>query len=580
VTVAAKRKQKRERTICPTHDIGAEWYRILKLLPGYNCFHDADAFYFDEAAADFVCNFFETRLHHVEGGPEIVGTLVVLEDWQRAFLGALFGWKQKADGQRRYKKALLYIPRKNSKTTMCAGITLLMLLCENEGGQQIFFGAATSEQAAMAKNIAEKMIGYDDDMTRELKPLRMSIHTKDKQHFCRILSKTPSGKHGRNANLALMDELHEHPNSDLSDSITSSMGARNQPLTIFTTTADFVRPSFCNETYEYACGVRDGLFINHSYLPVIYAAEDTDDWTDRKLWRRVNPNLGVSVNMEFLESEFAEAQRVPSKRNTFKRLYLNMRTQSNIHWLDIQRWDKCSGLAPGETPQAWRARMLNELKGQRAWAGLDLGSVSDLTSLALLFEGDSVGYPESLIAIPYFWFPKGAIDEIGDMNKELYTQWAEADMLAMTAGDVMDYAVIPAALSSLRAKFRIPEIAADTAFQGNQLSIQLHNDYDIVTEVFAQHFGNYDTPTKDLEMRTRNQTIIHGANPVLRWMASHAMVAEDMHGRIKPVKEAKNSSKKIDGIAALTMALGRWHMREKDSKQSRYNDPGRTLMTL
>ncbi len=547
-----------------------EWRAWLALLPGYDCFKNASAYYFDEDAADFVCEFFETRLHHVEG--DLEGQLIKLEPWQRAFLGAIFGWKRKSDGLRRYRKVLLYIPRKNSKTTIVAGIVLLMMACEDEGGQQIYFGAADREQARITKTIAEKMISYDDDLANMMKVLNYSIETKDRRHICRVLSKAPRGKHGKNCNCALFDELHEFESGKLCEDIESSMGARSQPLTIFTTTADYVRESKCNDTRDYFAAVRDGTIEDAEALPVIYETSHDADVNDHAVWAKVNPNLGVSVKPEFLEAEFRKALLSKRDMAKFKRLYLNMRTQTATDWIDINEWDACSGLV-NETPKAWRERILAACVGKKCWGGLDLGSVSDLTSYGLLFDGADCGYRGALVIVPFFWTPEESIPMLPDLYRWLYESWVDDGFLITTAGNVMDFNDLQDQIVKLNKKYPMLKAFADVAFQGHQLSIALQNDHGIKVEGFAQSFTNYDTPTKDLDARIQNKTIIHGGNPVLRHQASHVMVAEDRNQRIKPVKESINSPKKVDGIQCTVMALGSWHMRDKNKPRSRYNDP-------
>src|SRR5207245_1354485 len=147
-------------------------------------------------------------------------------------------------------------------------------------------------------------------------------------------------------------------------------------------TADIFRPSICNEKYDYACRVRDGILPDPSFLPVIYEALPTDDWTDPVVWAKANPNLGVSVSLDYLQRECAKAKENPAYENTFRRLHLNTRTEQSVRAIPMDKWDRCGRNAD---PIQWRQEALKRLRGQECWGGLDLGSTADLTALALLF---------------------------------------------------------------------------------------------------------------------------------------------------------------------------------------------------
>ena len=143
----------------------------------------------------------------------------------------------------------------------------------------------------------------------------------------KVISADADTKHGYNTHLAVINELHAQPNRELVDVLGTSTGSRRQPLILYITTSDYERPSICNEKYDYATKVRDGIIDDASFLPVVYEATKDDDWKDPKIWRKANPNFGISVSEEYLARECKRAQEVPSYENTFKRLHLNIRTE-------------------------------------------------------------------------------------------------------------------------------------------------------------------------------------------------------------------------------------------------------------
>lgn len=533
----------------------SQWFELFKLIPGYDCLRDADGYHFDCAAAQHVIDFFQTRLRHIKG-PK-AGQPIILENWQKAVLGCIFGWKNK-DGSRRYREVFLYIPRKNGKTILIAGIAVMMLVCGSEGGQEIYSAAAEKEQAKIAHSMAKGMVEKDPDINSRVTIYKDYIETNTGNHIYRALSAEAYSKHGFNASCILIDELHAHPNGDLVEVLVSSTGARAQPLTFYATTADYDRPSVCNEKLTYAKSVRDGEFSAPEFLPVLFMAETSDDWESEETWRKANPNLGVSVPIEFFRAEYMKAKRILTHQNTFRRLYLNQQTQQVNRWIDLGDWDKCSGLKDGETPLEWRYRILGEAAGLPCHAGLDLGAVSDLTALTLLFDGESLGYPDSVVVVPFAWCPGDSIDAKTEKNQALYWSFSEQGLMDTTPGNVADYRYIRMAINDLGEQYRIQSIMADRLFQGAQLCIELADDgFDVVE--FGQGFLSMAAPSKEFEERVKAGRIIHGGNPLLRWQAGNVNVKEDPSGNMKPVKPSKNSEQKIDNIVCAIMALAKYN---------------------
>ena len=251
----------------------------------------------------------------------------------------------------------------------------------------------------------------------------------------KVVSAEAYTKHGVNAHGVIIDELHAQPNRELVDVLTTSTGARRQPLIIYITTADFDRESICNEKYDYACKVRDGIIADPAFLPVIYEAQRDDDWTSPAVWARANPNLGVSVSREYLERECRRAQETPTYENTFKRLHLNLRTQQDVRWLSIEAWDAC-----GDEPVDESA-----LDGQACFAGLDLSTTTDVSALALVFP-DSDG---TVAVVSRFWIPGDNAEKRERRDRVPYQTWCRQGLIDMTPGNVIDYERIRSAINEL-----------------------------------------------------------------------------------------------------------------------------------
>ena len=472
-------------------------------------------------------------------------------------LGNMFGW-MRPDGTRRYRTALIYVPRKNAKTTIAAGIALYLTFCDSEAGAEVYSTAANEDQAALCFDIAKGMVIASPLLSKRGKPFRRVITYEERLSRYVALSSKANTKHGLNPHGVILDELHAYRDRELVDTMVTGMGARKQPLTIYTTTADFGRPSICNETHDYACKVRDGIINDISFLPIIYEASRDEDWTKEATWKKANPNYGVSVKPDDMREACQKAQDSPAGENTFKRLRLNIITEQADRWLSMEKWDACAG------PIGWKD-LRDEMRGKECFAGLDLAATTDLCSLVLHFPNE--GRP---VALPFFWVPRESALAREKKDRVPYLTWAREGALILTDGNVVDYDAVRAFINDIAEVYQIKEIGFDP-FAGTQISNQLTQDGHKVV-AFRQGFISMNAPTKELERITLGGVFSHGGHPVLRWNASNVAVETDAAGNLKPSKN--KSTEKIDGIVSLIMGIGGVMARDLGAGRSVYESAG------
>jgi phage terminase large subunit-like protein len=503
-------------------------------VAGYDPLRDAAECRWDGEAAERVLEFFPSCLTHTKG----FSGKFELADWQRDVIATLFGWRRH-DGTRRYREALIAVPRKNGKTSLCAGLSLYCLSCDGEKGPEVYCAAFSRDQATLLFDPAAQMVRSHPRMADSL-----VIHDSVKRiidHRCggfmRAIPAEAASSHGFNASAVIFDELHTQPNRDLYDVLKTSTGARKQPLFVSITTAGYDRHSICWEVWEYARKVRDGIIEDPFFLPVIYELPDDADWTDREVWQAVNPNYGVSLSAEYLEEAFARAQSIPAYENTFRNLHLNQWVEQATRWFSMDAWDT----GDSDPDLAY---------GQECWAGLDLSATTDVSAFVMAFPR-----PDGSFAVDCrFWVPGESARERERRDRVPYSQWRDQGFLTFTAGGSVDYDIIRRDLNQLREQYNIRQIAIDR-WNANQLAHQLQADqFDV--GFFGQGYASMNSPAKHLEALIAENKLVHGGNPVLRWMASNVAVETDAAGNIKPSKKA--STERIDGIVALCMALGSW----------------------
>lgn len=488
---------------------------------------------YDAAAAEKAVSFFHDCLRHTKG--KWRGEPFTLSDWQADVVRKIYGTK-KADGTRQYRTVFIAVPRKQGKTTFAAGLALYSLFCDGEKGAEVINAAADREQAALCFETAKQMVEFEPLLFNRSETYKRSIIRPEKGASYKVISSDAGTKHGLNVSYAGIDELHAWKNRELYDVIVTSQGAREQPLNVITTTAGYDKKTVCYELWRYAEQVRDGVIDDPTFLPVIFAADEDDDWTDPKTWAKANPNYGVTVQKEFFEQECAKAKAMPAYQNVFRRLYLNQWTEAENAWLSTEAWKACGGALP-------------DLTGKPCFGGLDLSTTTDISAFTLNFPLDD----GSVAILPYFFIPKDAINRRIKRDRVPYDVWVRNGYIDVHEGKAIDYDKIRAKINELGKIYNIKEIAIDR-WNGHQISKQLEDD-GFTMVGFGQGFASMSEPTKKFETLVLTEKLRHGDNPVLKWMAANVMAEQDAAGNLKPSK--KKSTEKIDGIVASIMGVGR-----------------------
>ena len=512
-------------------------------------------YYFDKQAANKAIGFIETFCTHTKG--ELSGTALILEDWQKKIVGDLFGWKNKKTNLRRYRTAYIQIARKNGKSTLAAALALLMLYVDDEKGSEVYSAASNRQQAGIVFEIAKGMIQNNKELNSRGKIFRNSIINEGKGNFYQAISSDSKTKHGFNANCVIYDELHTAPNRELWDALATSVGSRRQPLIITITTAGFDRQSICYELYSYAKRILNKSLKDDTFYPCVFECDIDDDIQDEKVWKKANPNYGISLKKKYMKIESQKAMDVPSYLNTFKRLHLNMWTDSVSVWIPNSEWMECH-----------QEFDYDSLDGCAAWGGLDLASTRDLSALTLVFKVE-----DKFVIMPYIFVPKeNAIKRSKIDGVDYLTFIRENDVIA-TEGDVQDYSFIRKTINDLSKKYRIQSIAYDR-WGASQLILDLTNQDGVPMSPLGQGFVSLSAPTKTFEREILAKNVIHPNNKCLNWCMSNVAIQEDASGNLKP---AKNKSKeKIDPVVATICAFA--EMMTMDSGESVYDERGLILL--
>jgi phage terminase large subunit-like protein len=561
--VGKRSKEKNDSSPAPSSSLDD----IILLLPGYNPHDQAGECRFDEAAAAYAIAFIEECCKLAKGSAaRAAGTPFLLEPWQKAIVANLFGWKR-ADGTRRYRECLIYVAKKNGKTAFVAAVMLYVLCCDNEFGAELYSAASCKEQASLLFSHAIGMVRQESELSSRLtvygakggSQQRAIVYESMMAAYKCLCADADTGD-GVNPHFAAIDELHRHASPELAEVLQKSTAARRQPLVLYTTTADYNRPSLCNTMVKRAREVRDNKGdraqpgYDPAFLPVVYEADAKDDFKLPATWRKANPNLGVTVTEEFLARECLKAQEMPTELNNFLRLHLNIVTDADEAWMSGEVWRACSGLREGETPQQWRERMLEELKGKPCYLGWDLSAKIDLTALVAIWRPDNATDP--WIIIPWFWVPAETAKQKEETDRVPYATWARQGFVIMTEGNVIDQQAVRAQVKKLASDYPLKEIGFDP-YKSEELVRQLMEEDGLKDQLIEVRQGSrsLSEPMLEVEALAVSNRIQHGNNPAMAWMMGNVCAKRDENGNIQPNK--KKSTGKIDGPVALFTGMAR-----------------------
>jgi phage terminase large subunit-like protein len=540
---------------------------LIRTLPGYDPFDQAEDCHFDEVEAQFYIDFIEQCIKLVKGTKyRQAGESFRLEWWQKAITANLFGWKR-PDGLRRYLECLIYVAKKNGKTAFVAALIVAVASINVEFGAELYSIASSKDQAAILFGHAAGMVRLEGELSRRLTVYgakggsqQRSIVNEERMGTYRPLSADADTSDGLNPSFLAADEIHRYPDGELLEVMIKSMASRAQPLVVCTTTADYNRPSTCNDLLKRAKTVRDNkgdptrMGYDPGFLPVIFEASKDDDWKSPATWRKANPNLGVTVTEEFLARECKKAEEVPSTLNDFLRLHLNIVTDASEAWMSMDRWAKCSGLHAGETPRQWRERMLELLQGETCFLGMDLSAKVDLTAIVQIFPPND--RHDKWIWIPHFWVPADTAHIKEKRDHVPYSAWERDGFVKLSGGGEVDTPALRAFINATDAIYPIQEIAYDD-WNGTELSRQLRDEDGFKNRMWVVRQGHksLSDPMKELEAMIVSGRAEHGANPAMDWMVGNIVAKKDSNANITPDK--KESINKIDGGVALITGMAR-----------------------
>ncbi len=521
-------------------------------------------YYFDPLWAIDACEFIE-KLPHIEGQWD--SPTIVLEPAQIFELCCIFGWRHKQGAYRdrsdprRFTVVYKEEARKNGKSTFAAGIALYCENCENENGPQVKCAATTGGQARIIFDIAKKMVERTKALRDAfgLEALANSIVNYRNGGSIQPINAKASTQDGLNPHLTIIDELHAHKDRGLFDVLMSARGARKNPLSYYVTTAGYDMTGVCYEQRTILTKILEGIFKAEHFWGIIYTLDEeikgpngeiiqkADDPFDPKVWIKANPLWHCAVNQKEFIAARDQAKISPQSEGEFKTKRCNLWLGAAQAWLNMAQWDSC---ADGSLK-------IEDFYGQEAYIGNDLSSKRDTTSSVLLTH-TAEGYP---VWFGRFYLPQKNVEELAKKHAH-YIAWAKQGLFILTEGNYIDYNKVETDLDEWYKLFNVLETAFDP-WGSTQMAASIEGKGQ-PTIILPYTSKNITPPALELEGMIQSGLCRHNGDPVMKWMASNAVVDRRVDGSILPKKENKDSPNKIDGIAALLTAWARRIVAESD----------------
>ena len=480
---------------------------------------------------------FCSLIKHFKG--KSAGEQFKLEPWQQFIAANILGFYYKNTDDRKYTNSLICVSRKQGKTALAALFCLWFLIGDGESGAEVDLAANSRQQAQIAYEFCTNYAKQLDPSGKELKCLRTGIKLKLNDSNLNVFAADSTKLDGFNASFALIDEYHAAKDSRLYDVLKSSQGQRKNPHLMVISTVGFSITSPFKKLYDTDCEILHGLKEDDSTFAMIFALDDGDDWRDEKVWRKIAPNLDITVTTKYLREQVIQAENNVSAETGILVKNFNVWQQVTNIWIPDSYVNRC-----------FKKISYSDFNEDTSlcYCGTDLAAVGDMTAVSCMFTKDG---DDKLYFITEYFLPETALTE--SPNRELYKQWKRQGLLTITEGNVTDYTYVTKMLLTRNSHIPIRKVAYDS-WNSVQWAIQCE-EAGLPLEPYSQSIGNFNRPTRELERLIRSQKVVFQMNEITRWMFRNVLLKHDHNDNVKPTKGG-TQGQKIDGVIAILEALG------------------------
>ena len=463
------------------------------------------------------------------------GKALKLELFQKAMIEAAFGFVDE-NGNRKYRKVIFFVARKNGKSVLDSAIATYMLTADKEGGAEIYSVATKRDQSKIVWEESKKMIRKSPELAKRIRCLVGGIYYDKNDSFFRALASDSNSLDGLNSHLVIADEVHAWKDKNLLDVMYDSMSAREQPMLLETSTMGTIRQNVFDIEYDYASQVIDGTIEDETLLPIIYELDDEKEWTNEESWYKANPALGVIKGLKDLRDKVERAKNNPIELVNLLCKDFNIRQNSVNSWLSFEDLNN--------------EEKYTEWKDCYCIGGVDLSSTTDLTCATLL------GVVKGKIRVKQmYWIPTNFLEKKITEDKIPYDKWIKLGLMRLSGESKIDYHDVTKWFVEQVEQYELrPLWIGYDSWNAEYWKQEMengseYNPYNFDMVEVRQGYKTESAPLKQLKADLMDKKINYDNNPILKWNLSNIVVKTDDNENIMLSKE--KAKQRIDGAASL-----------------------------
>lgn len=515
------------------HELKDELKRLIKDL-------DNPKYIYDTSKADLIIDFMENCIKLTKS--PFYGQPMILMLWQKALIEAAYSFKFAENGRERFKKIVLLIARKNTKSETCSALGLTEAIT-GAPGADIVCSSNDFNQAAILYDAIDTMRLMIDPKEQDTHKNQRFISVKENGSKIFTLTDRTRNKEGRNIDFAIIDEVHEMKDNVILKSIEQSQSLKENPKLWIITTEGFVNDGVLDDLLKDCRKIiagEDESISAERVLPWLYTQDSEQEvWRDRNSWYKSNPTLGIVKRWDYLEEQVDEARKSKASRMFVLSKDFNFKQSNSQAWLQ-------------ESDYKYTAKFnIEEFKNAIVLGAVDLAETTDLTAakILLLRPEDKTKYVHSM-----YFIPESKLESSDDKQAGAkYAEWARDGLLTVCEGNDVDLTIVADWFYKLYEQYglRLYKCGYDVKFSKEFLKRM--DAYGFETEMVLQNKLTLSDPTKLVEADLKGKLINYNENPIDSWCLGNSALEIDNAGNVQIVKTQGQAARRIDG--AVTLAI-------------------------
>lgn len=510
---------------------------------------ETTTFVFDINKATRPIRFIEGYCKHSKG--KWAGKSIKLELWQKALIESAYGFVDKETGNRKYKKVVFFVAKKNGKSTIASGLGLYGLIGDNEGGSEVYSVAKVKDQAKITWLEAKHMVSKSPELKRILRTTISGIYYDTKDAVFQPLASQTNSLDGKNPYYCLADEVWAWEDMGLLDIMQDGMSAREQPLMLEFSTMGTIRQKVFDNEYEYCDKVikgylkQEGGIVDETILPVIYELDTIEEWQDEECWYKANPNLAVSKGVDYMRDKVNKAKNNPIALTNLLCKDFNVRQTSTNTWLTYEELNNEETYTDDEFRDCY------------VCGGCDLSSTMDLTCATLLGIKNNKMFVKQM-----YWIPENALEKKVIEDKIPYDKWKALGLIRTSEGNKVNYTDVSNWFIEQVEKYELRPLWVGYDSWNAQYWCEEMKGYGFDMVEVRQGAKTMSEPMKELKAMLMDKSINYNNNPVLKWCLSNLSIKADDNENIRPTKD--HYTQRIDGAVSLIDAMVIYYNNKQD----------------